>query len=88
MAFSTTNIRATAALYSVPELQEKIRALHLKLEDPDMITAANTGGTSYTRQQRVAVEELIALYQATIDYKQNGNRFPAAAQIITPIATH
>ena len=90
MAFSTVNIRSTAALFSIPELQEKIRNLHEKLADPDMITSANTAGSSYTRAQRVQIEELIAHYQAVIDYKENGHRFPqsAIAQFITPIATH
>lgn len=90
MAFTTTNIRAAAALYSVVELQERIRSLHEKLADPDMITSANTAGTAYQRTQRVQIEELIALYQAAIDYKENGHCFPQSsiAQFITPIATH
>lgn len=90
MAFSTVNVRSTASLYSIPELQEKIRALHEKLVDPDMITSANTAGTSYTRVQRVQIEDLIALYQAAIDFKENGHRFPQSsiAQFIDPVATH
>ena len=86
---SSVEIRATAAVYSVPELQEMLRGLLEKLKDPDMITAATTGGgTSYTRAQRVKIEKLIELYQLTIEWKQHGT-LPQSdtVQFVYPIAT-
>lgn len=89
---TSTQIRSCAALYTVPELQEMLRALHLKLQDPDMITSASTGGgTSYTRVQRTPILDLIELYTLTIQYKQTGtigSQADLGAQFITPIATH
>lgn len=91
MSVSSVTVRSLAAEYSLPELQEALRGLLEKLKDPDMITSASPGGgTSYTRAQRVKLEDLIATYQLAIDYKQNGGHFSQEqiAQFITPIATH
>lgn len=70
---SSVQIRATAAVYSIPQLQDKIAALLEKLNDNDMITAANAGGgASYTRAERVKILDLLSLYQLTVEYKQTG----------------
>lgn len=87
---SSVKIRACAEAYSIPELETMLRDLLQKLQDPDMITSATTGGgTAYQRQQRVKIEDLIELYQATLDYKRHGS-LPQSdiTQFVTPYATH
>lgn len=86
---SSVTIRATAAQFSAVDLQSKIAALLEKLNDPDMITAANAGGgASYSRAERVKILDLLSLYQLALEYKQTGRigQQSDLAQFITPIA--
>lgn len=86
---TSTQIRATAATFSAPELQQKISDLLSKLSDPDMITSANAGGgASYSRVERVKIQELIELYQLAIEFKQTGKigQQSDLAQFVYPFA--
>lgn len=86
---SAVTVRSTAAVFSVPELQTKIAALLEKLNDPDMITAANAGGgASYSRVERVKILELLELYQLAVEYKQTGKIGQQSdfAQFVHPFA--
>lgn len=86
---SSVTIRATAAQFSAIDLQSKIAALLEKLNDPDMITAANAGGgASYSRAERVKILDLLSLYQLALEFKQTGKIGcqEDLAQFITPFA--
>lgn len=86
---SSVTVRATAAQFSAIDLQSKIAALLEKLNDPDMITAANAGGgASYSRAERVKILDLLSLYQLALEFKQTGKigQQSDLAQFITPIA--
>jgi hypothetical protein len=89
MPVSSVQVRATAAALSAVDLQNKIADLLTKLNDPDMITAANAGGgASYTRTERVKIMDLLELYQLALEFKQTGRIGKQAdlAQFTTPIA--
>lgn len=90
MPVSSVKIRAVAAAFSAVDLQNKIADLLVKLNDPDMITAANAGGgASYTRTERVKILDLLELYQLALEFKQTGiiGKQADLAQFVTPFAT-
>ena len=64
-------------------------ALLEKMSDPDMITSANAGGgASYSRQERIKIQELLELYQLALEYKQTGRigQQSDLAQFVHPVA--
>lgn len=86
---SSVTVRATAATFSAQDLRTKIAALLEKLNDPDMITAANAGGgASYARTERVKIMELLELYQLSLEYKETGKigKQSDIAQFVHPFA--
>ena len=86
---SSVQIRSVAATFSAVDLQNKIAALLEKMSDPDMITSANAGGgASYSRQERIKIQELLELYQLALEYKQTGRigQQSDIAQFVHPVA--
>lgn len=60
-------------MYSENELQAMLRGALDKLGDGTFLSGASAGGgTSYSRQQRVELGELVTLYRSALIYKQTG----------------
>jgi hypothetical protein len=74
MELTVNIIKSIASLFSVDELQTKIRELTLQLlENPDQIVSASTGaGASYSKQINATPAELIELFSLALEYKQTG----------------
>ena len=86
---SSVQIRSVAATFSAVDLQNKIAALLEKMADPDMITSANAGGgASYSRLERIKIQELLELYQLALEYKQTGRigQQSDLSQFVHPVA--
>lgn len=70
MNITDAQIRAYAEHYTVPQLEEKLRAAMEALSTGGVITQAATGsGTAYTREIIMSPAEAVELYQAALDYK-------------------
>lgn len=74
MSTSAGLVKAFAVAYSEQELRAKITATARDaVENPNMITSASTGGgSSYAREERIKVTDLLELLEAALEYKLTG----------------
>lgn len=71
MTITKDLIRSVSDIYTIDQLREKIIGLIQDLENNgSTITSASTGaGASYTRKIEASREDLLALYQAALNFK-------------------
>ena len=80
--FSQESLNALAETYSLQELKAKRKEVADKLLELDMITSASGGGgSSYSRQQRMDAESLLAALNMTI--KAKTGQSPNPGQSVT-----
>lgn len=80
--FSQESLNALAETYSLQELKAKRKEVADKLLELDMITSASGGGgSSYSRQQRMDAESLLAALNMAI--KAKTEQSPNPGQSVT-----
>ena len=80
--FSQESLNALAETYSLQELKAKRKEVADKLLELDMITSASGGGgSSYSRQQRMDAESLLAALNMAI--KAKTGQSPNPGQSVT-----
>lgn len=80
--FSQESLNALAETYSLQELKAKRKEVADKLLELDMITSARGGGgSSYSRQQRMDAESLLAALNMAI--KAKTGQSPNPGQSVT-----
>lgn len=80
--FSHESLDALAETYSLQELKAKRKEVADKLLELDMITSASGGGgSSYSRQQRMDAESLLAALNMAI--KAKTGKSPNPGQSVT-----
>ena len=80
--FSQESLNALAETYSLQELKAKRKEVADKLLELDMITTASGGGgSSYSRQQRMDAESLLAALNMAI--KAKTGQSPNPGQSVT-----
>ena len=80
--FSQESLNALAETYSLQELKAKRKEVADKLHELDMITSASGGGgSSYSRQQRMDAESLLAALNMAI--KAKTGQSPNPGQSVT-----
>ena len=79
--FSQESLDALAETYSLQELKAKRKEVADKLLELDMITSASGGGGSYSRQQRMDAESLLAALNMAI--KAKTGQSPNPGQSVT-----
>ncbi|WP_300772563.1 hypothetical protein [uncultured Akkermansia sp.] len=80
--FSQESLDALAEAYSLQELKAKRKEVADKLLELDMITSASGGGgSSYSRQQRMDAESLLAALNMAI--KAKTGQSPNPGQSVT-----
>lgn len=68
--FSQESLAALVETYTLQELKAKRKEVADKLLELDLITSASGGGgSSYSRQQRIAAEDLLAALNMAIKTK-------------------
>ena len=80
--FSQESLAALVETYTLQELKAKIKEVADKLLELDMITSASGGGgSSYSRQQRIEAESLLAALNMAI--KAKTGQSPNPGQSVT-----
>ena len=81
--FSQESLNALAETYSLQELKAKRKEVADKLLELDMITSASGGGgSSYSRQQRMDAESLLAALNMGIKAKAGQSADPGQSVTI------
>ena len=81
--FSQESLNALAETYSLQELKAKRKEVADKLLELDMITSASGGGgSSYSRQQRMDAESLLAALNMAIKAKMGQSPNPGQSVTI------
>lgn len=82
--FSQESLAALVETYTLQELKAKRKEVADKLLELDLITSASGGGgSSYSRQQRIAAEDLLAALNMAIKIKTG--QYPNPGQSVTTV---
>ena len=79
--FSQESLNALAETYSLQELKAKRKEVADKLLELDITSASGGGGSSYSRQQRMDAESLLAALNMAI--KAKTGQSPNPGQSVT-----